>query len=129
MSARIEGLIFIAVMLALSFLFQLQAKLFADQIAPLLSRPAASFGSIIGALARELIAWRPFFIGLLGTLILTTWLLALTRLELSFALPVAALGIVINTVGSSLLLGETMSTERLVGTGFVALGLYFVLRS
>ena len=69
MSARTEGLLLIGVLILVSFVFQLQLKIFADEMAPVLARADIGLGSKVGALIRALINWRPVLIMLLALLL------------------------------------------------------------
>ncbi len=129
MTARTEGLLLIALILAMSFVFQVQLKLFADQVAPVLSNSALSFSDKLGELFRASLAWRPIMIAALAILLFVTWFLALTRVELSLALPVASVALVVNAIGSGLLLGEGLSPLRIAGVLTVAAGITMVLKS
>ena len=129
MSARTEGLIFVVLLLVMSFIFQIQLKLFADQIAPILSRHDLGIWSKAKAVSSDVFAWRPLLIAVLAVLLFAVWFLALTKLELSVALPVASVALVINSVGSALMLGENLSSLRLAGVLTVAAGIALVLKS
>ncbi len=129
MPARYEGLLAIAALIAMSFLFQVQLKLLANEIGPLLARSDLDWSGKSWVIGRALIAWRPVVIAVLAVALFLLWFMALTRLELSMALPVASLALVINAVGSGLLLGEAMGPLRIGGVLLVALGLTMVLKS
>ncbi len=129
MTARTEGLLLITLILAMSFVFQIQLKLFADQVAPVLSNSALSFSAKLGELFHASLAWRPVMIATLAILLFVTWFLALTRVELSLALPVASVALVVNAIGSGLLLGEGLSPLRIAGVLTVAAGITMVLKS
>ncbi len=129
MSDRTIGLICIAALLLLSFVFQYQMKIFANEIAPILSRSETSMMEKIGKLLRVSFAWRVALVSSLAGLLFVFWLLALTKLDLSVALPLASVALVLNAVGSGLLLGEGLSVLRIAGVITVAGGIAMVLRS
>ena len=129
MSDRTTGLIYIAVLLLLSFVFQYQMKIFANEIAPTLSRTASGASEKLGSLLRVSILWRMALVFGLAGLLFVFWLLALTKLDLSVALPLASIALVLNAVGSGLLLGEGMSMLRIAGVMTVACGIALVLKS
>lgn len=129
MSERIEGLLAIAALIAMSFVFQVQLKLLANEIGPLLARSDLDWSCKAWTVLRALAAWRPVLIAVLAVSLFLLWFMALTRLDLSVALPVASLALVINSVGSGLLLGEAMGPLRIGGVLFVALGLMMVVKS
>lgn len=129
MSDRTTGLIYIAVLLLLSFVFQYQMKIFANEIAPTLARTASGASEKLGSLLRVSILWRMALVFGLAGLLFVFWLLALTKLDLSVALPLASIALVLNAVGSGLLLGEGMSMLRIAGVMTVAGGIALVLKS
>lgn len=51
------------------------------------------------------------------------WLFVLSRIDVSLAYPFIALGIVITMVGGHFILGEPLSTQRLIGSAIVLAGL------
>ncbi len=54
------------------------------------------------------------------------FLTALSRLELSYVLPMTAIGFVITALVAWKFLGETLSESRWLGTGLIGLGTIFV---
>jgi drug/metabolite transporter (DMT)-like permease len=126
---RQEGYVLIAALCASSFVFQVQMKILADQIAPLLSKPGQSTGETVLALIQAAVAWRPILIVMLAGAMFGLWFLALMRLELGVALPLASIALVINAVGGGLLLNEAPSPMRIAGVLLVAAGVMLVVRS
>jgi drug/metabolite transporter (DMT)-like permease len=57
---------------------------------------------------------------------LLLWLYVLARIDVSQAYPLIALGIVITSLGGVFLLGEPMSSLRLLGTTVVIVGVVLV---
>jgi drug/metabolite transporter (DMT)-like permease len=129
MSERQQGLVLIGILLCLSFVFQLRLKGFADQVAPLLDRAGHDLLSRMQAFARAVVTWRFLSIVVLAVALFVIWLLALTRLELSLALPLASVAIVINALGTGLALGETLTPIRIAGVIVIAVGVALVLRT
>jgi uncharacterized membrane protein len=127
MSMRLQGLLIIGLLLILSLIFQVQMKLFANEIAPMLAAANQSLLSKAHRLLAATMGLRPLFIVLLAGLLFLIWLLTLTQLELSLALPLASIALVINALGGGLLLGETMSLTRVLGIAAIALGITLVL--
>src|SRR5262249_49566319 len=124
---RMQGLIYIGVMVVMSCAFQYQAKLLADGIAPILVRNA-SLADKMDALQAATIARLAVVLALAAALFVV-WLLALTQLALSVALPLAAVALVVNAIGTGLLLGEEIGVLRIGGVVAVALGIVMVLKS
>ena len=129
MTGRQQGLVLLAAMIGLSFLFQVQTKIFANELARLLAGSEQGFASQAGTVIYAALAWRPLLIAVLGLLLLLLWLLTLMRLELSLALPVASVALIVNTLAGGLVLGETVTPFRIIGVIIVALGLAMVLRT
>lgn len=125
MSDRTAGLLYIGALLLLSFIFQYQMKILADEIAPLLSRTAGAASSLL----RAPMVSRLLLVFTLAGMLFVVWLLALTKFELSVALPLASIALVVNAVGIGLLLGEGLGTLRISGIVTVATGIAMVLKS
>jgi hypothetical protein len=123
-----QGLIYIGVMVVMSCAFQYQAKLLADGIAPLLARNASLADKMDGLLQAATIARLAIVLALAAALFVV-WLLVLTKLDLSVALPLAAIALVVNAIGTGLLLGEAIGVLRVSGVITVALGIVMVLKS
>jgi drug/metabolite transporter (DMT)-like permease len=116
-------------MICVSFLFQTQTKQLASIAWAEWGLHPTTLMEKAWIASKLMLSWRGLLLCLLAALAFSFWFLALTRLDLSVALPVASLALVINAVGSGLLLGETMGPLRLGGVLLVALGLVMVLKS
>jgi multidrug transporter EmrE-like cation transporter len=57
------------------------------------------------------------------------WILALTRVPVSIAYPMLSIGYVLNAVAAWWLFGESLAAQKLVGIGFIVVGVYLVARS
>lgn len=60
---------------------------------------------------------------------LAFWIMALSRVPVSVAYPMVALGYLINAVGAWLWLGESLGLQKLLGIGFIVLGVWLVARA
>lgn len=129
MTDRSIGLIFIILMLVVSFAFQVQAKHLATELSGMIARLGGSAGDWLQTLVREGPWLRGMIVLTLAALAFVLWILALARLELSFALVFAAAGLAFNTIGSGLLLNEVITIGRIVGIGFVTAGLIITIVS
>lgn len=129
MTARTEGLICLVAMLVVSLFFQMQSKILADQASALMARHGMSIGETVQAVVQEGFVWRVILIGVLAGVTFVLWFLALTRLDLSLVMPVVAVGLLFNTLASGAILGEALTTNRIVGAAIVTVGLVMVLRS
>lgn len=128
MSDRTAGLLYIGAMVLLSFAFQYQMKVLANELAPVLSRTEGLTDKAQGLLQAPVMG-RLAVVGILAASLFVIWLLALTKLDLSLALPLASIALVVNAVGSGLLLGEQLSALRIGGVLVVAVGIAMVLKS
>ena len=116
-------------LVAMSFVFQIQLKIFATEIAPLLNGSGPSIALRLELLVKAMFGWRPLFVLVLAGGLFLVWLMTLSRLELSVALPLASIALVVNSVGAGLMLGEALSLMRIAGILIVASGLALVLHS
>jgi multidrug transporter EmrE-like cation transporter len=57
------------------------------------------------------------------------WLLVLAKAEVSYAYPFVSLGFVLTGIASVVLLGEPLSTARIIGTACICMGVVIVARS
>jgi drug/metabolite transporter (DMT)-like permease len=58
-----------------------------------------------------------------------TWLMALSRVELSFAYPMLAFGYILILLFSGLILHEHISYMRILGVGLISVGVILITRS
>ena len=77
------------------------------------------------------VATQPYIVGGLSCYVVSvaTWILALSRVEVSIAYPMLSIGYVVNAAAAYFLFGEAVSVQRLVGIGIIVLGVYVVARS
>ena len=77
------------------------------------------------------LATQPFLVAGIGCygLSLVFWIMALSRVPVSVAYPMVALGYVINAIGAWLWLGESLGMQKLLGIGFIILGVWLIARS
>jgi len=77
------------------------------------------------------VATSPFILAGLGCYVvsLVVWILALSRVPVSIAYPMLSIGYVINAVAAWLLFGESITAQKLVGIGFIIVGVWLVARS
>ena len=60
---------------------------------------------------------------------LVVWILALSRVPVSVAYPMLSVGYIVNALGAWLLFGESLTAQKLVGIGFIIVGVWLVARS
>jgi multidrug transporter EmrE-like cation transporter len=57
------------------------------------------------------------------------WIGALSRVEVSVAYPMLSIGYVVNALAAWYLFGEALSVQRWLGIGFIAIGVWLLVRS
>ncbi|HET6263974.1 MAG TPA: SMR family transporter [Usitatibacter sp.] len=57
------------------------------------------------------------------------WIMALSRVPVSVAYPMLSVGYIVNAVAAWMLFGESLGAQKLVGIGFIVVGVYLVARS
>ena len=60
---------------------------------------------------------------------LVVWIMGLSRVPVSIAYPMLSIGYVINALAAWYLFGESLGAQKLVGIGFIVLGVVLVTRS
>jgi multidrug transporter EmrE-like cation transporter len=60
---------------------------------------------------------------------LVVWILALSRVPVSIAYPMLSVGYVVNAIAAWMLFGESLTAQKLVGIGFIVVGVWLVARS
>lgn len=60
---------------------------------------------------------------------LVVWIMALSRVPVSIAYPMLSIGYVINAFVAWQWFGEPLSAQKLLGIGFIVIGVYVVARS
>ena len=57
------------------------------------------------------------------------WILGLSRVPVSVAYPMLSLGYVVNAFAAYMLFGEALAAQKLVGIGFIIIGVFLVAKS
>lgn len=57
------------------------------------------------------------------------WILALSRVPVSVAYPMLSIGYVVNAFAAWWLFGESLAAQKLLGIGFIVVGVWLVARS
>ena len=60
---------------------------------------------------------------------LVVWIMALSRVPVSVAYPMLSIGYVINAFAAWWLFGESLAAQKLIGIGFIVVGVWLVARS
>jgi multidrug transporter EmrE-like cation transporter len=80
--------------------------------------------------APRLVANGPILAGLACYVVsVAVWVLALSRVPVSVAYPMLSVGYIVNAVAAWMLFGESLSAQKVVGIGFIVVGVFLVARS
>ena len=84
----------------------------------------------LGAVAPR-VALEPHILGGLFCYVVSVvvWIMALSRVEVSVAYPMLAIGYVVNAIAAWYLFGEAVTGTRLAGIAFIIVGVVIVARS
>ena len=81
-------------------------------------------------LALRLVTSAPFWAGMgCFGLSIGLWLIVLSRLPVGVAYPLASLGYIVATALGVLFLGEGLSLARVLGVGFICIGVFVISRT
>jgi multidrug transporter EmrE-like cation transporter len=86
-----------------------------DNLAPIAAKVAASPPILAG-------------LGCYGVSVVV-WIMALSRVPVSIAYPMLSIGYVVNAMAAWWLFGESLTMQKLVGIGFIIVGVFLVARS
>ena len=77
------------------------------------------------------IATSPYILLGLGCYVVSVvvWILGLSRVPVSVAYPMLSVGYIVNAVAAWMLFGESLTAQKMVGIGFIVVGVYLVARS
>jgi multidrug transporter EmrE-like cation transporter len=77
------------------------------------------------------LALSPFILGGLSCYVVSVvvWILALSRVPVSVAYPMLSIGYIVNAAAAWMLFGESLTMQKLVGIGFIVVGVFLVARS
>jgi multidrug transporter EmrE-like cation transporter len=77
------------------------------------------------------VASSPFVMGGLAcyAVSVVVWIMALSRVPVSIAYPMLSIGYIVNAAAAWLLFGESLGAQKLVGIGFIIVGVWLVARS
>lgn len=57
------------------------------------------------------------------------WILGLSRVPVSVAYPMLSVGYILNALAAWMLFGESLTAQKVVGIGFIVIGVFLVARS
>ena len=77
------------------------------------------------------VAASPFVLGGLAcyAVSVVVWIMALSRVPVSVAYPMLSIGYIVNAGAAWFLFGESLTAQKLVGIGFIVVGVWLVARS
>ena len=77
------------------------------------------------------IAFQPYILGGMAcyAVSLVVWIMALSRVPVSIAYPMLSIGYVVNAAVAYLWFGEPLVAQKLLGLGFIVVGVILVARS
>jgi multidrug transporter EmrE-like cation transporter len=78
----------------------------------------------------KLVANPPILAGLACYVVsVVVWILGLSRVPVSIAYPMLSVGYIVNAFAAWMLFGESITAQKLVGIGFIVVGVYLVAKS
>lgn len=77
------------------------------------------------------LAFQPYILGGMAcyAVSLVVWIMALSRTPVSIAYPMLSIGYVINAFVAYFWFGEALASQKLLGIGFIIVGVYLVAKS
>ena len=77
------------------------------------------------------IAFEPHILGGLACygISVVVWIMALSRVPVSIAYPMLSIGYVVNAIAAFYLFNEPLAGQKLLGIGFIVIGVWLVARS
>lgn len=77
------------------------------------------------------LATQPFIVAGVGCYVisLVVWILGLSRVPVSIAYPMLSIGYIVSAVAAWYLFGESLTAQKMVGIGFIVIGVYLVAKS
>jgi len=84
----------------------------------------------LAPIGAKLAASPPILAGLACYVVsVVVWILALSRVPVSVAYPMLSVGYIVNALAAWMLFGESLTAQKLVGIGFIIVGVWLVARS
>jgi multidrug transporter EmrE-like cation transporter len=77
------------------------------------------------------LAFEPHILGGLACYVVSVvvWIMALSRVPVSVAYPMLSIGYIVNAVAAFYLFNEPLAGQKLLGIGFIVIGVWLVARS
>ena len=128
MSSRFQGILLIVLVIGISLVFQVQMKLFGSAFASALAK-ADGLGKAVAAVLEVSLSWRGVLVALLAGAQFVIWLMALARIDLSLAVPILSLGLLVVALSGGAWLGEDLNLLRVLGVCLTAVGVGMIIGS
>ena len=128
MSSRVQGVLLIVLVIGVSLVFQVQMKLFGSAFASALSK-ADGLSKAIAAVLQVSLSWRGALVALLASAQFVIWLMVLARVDLSLAVPMLSLGLLVVALSGGAWLGEDLNQLRIAGLCLTAVGIGMIISS
>ncbi|HZV54771.1 MAG TPA: SMR family transporter [Rhodocyclaceae bacterium] len=77
------------------------------------------------------LAFEPHILGGLACYVVSVvvWIMALSRVPVSIAYPMLSIGYIVNAIAAFYLFNEPLAGQKLLGIGFIVIGVWLVARS
>ncbi|MEQ1519604.1 MAG: SMR family transporter [Usitatibacteraceae bacterium] len=77
------------------------------------------------------LATQPFIVAGIGcyAISLIVWIMGLSRVPVSIAYPMLSIGYIISAIAAWYLFGESLTAQKMIGIGFIVIGVYLVAKS
>jgi drug/metabolite transporter (DMT)-like permease len=77
------------------------------------------------------LATQPYIVAGVGcyAISLIVWIMGLSRVPVSIAYPMLSIGYIISAVAAWYLFGESLTAQKMIGIGFIVIGVYLVAKS
>jgi drug/metabolite transporter (DMT)-like permease len=77
------------------------------------------------------LATQPFIVAGVGCYVisLVVWIMGLSRVPVSIAYPMLSIGYIVSAIAAWYLFGESLTSQKMVGIGFIVIGVYLVAKS
>ena len=128
MSSRLQGILLIVLVIGVSLIFQVQMKLFGSAFASALAK-ADGPAKAVAAVLQVSLSWRGVLVALLASAQFVIWLMVLARVDLSLAVPMLSLGLLVVALSGGAWLGEDLNLLRVLGVCLTAVGVGMIVGS
>jgi len=77
------------------------------------------------------LATQPFIVVAVGCYVLSlvVWIIGLSRVQVSIAYPMLSIGYIVSAIAAWWLLGEPLTSQKMLGISFIIVGVWLVARS